>query len=515
MPRPLTDARWVQDWRRFVDPERRFVDLAVRFRPVFRGAAGGRVYGPLTRPVGYRWDKIAGRQDGPARTAITRDVRGDALELVIPRAGVDTDALFGGRQASKSYGAADRVLLELLLHPGQLGIVASPDYRRGKAIFRRVVSRIPAEWLAERPHVSPPASIRLWNGAEALFLSLHHVDSARSDTIAWAVIDEFGLCQPEAVHNVLLSGVVEGRDMRTFYTATPNRAAWLRRWFEEHSADPQSRVRHLSTRGNPWAKDADYDRLSKGLGPRLQAQELDGLFPPETDRCYPDFREAVHVVDRLPEGPDATREFLRREWGADVARHCSHVAGHDWGKRCQATALGRIWRGPQGRWELYIEREVLSYGATVERHAGKLLDLVGPSLLVVTDASDPEKVKGRRVFEDAGFMVEQCGRKNPLQRERIEAVNNLLDEVPGTARPVLRLLRNVATAGRIEPATEHLRNGLLGLMWADTSDRPVQDKQTPGTDLTHAPDALGYLVWRHWAPEVFGLGKAKERNKAA
>lgn len=499
--------RLVRDLRVVADPTRRYVDLAVAFRPV-RRVGDVALRGQVGPPIGYRWDKWTARVCGPALAAHVLDARADTLPLVLPSRASDSDALFGGRQASKSFGAADRVLLEMLLHPGQLGLVASPTYQQGRQIFTRVLRRLPRDWLMEKPRKSPPATVTLWNGAMAEFVSLNDPDSARSRTIAWAVIDEFGLCPPDAIANVVMSGVVEGADFRLFVTATPNRQPWLRRWYDEHRGDAQSRVLHASTRGNPWMRPGNFARLGRSLGPRLRDQELEGLFPLGTDRCYPDYDERVHVVDRVPLGRDATREFLAAHfYGGATRRRVTHVGGHDWGKRVQASWIGRVWRGAAGQWMVHVEREIYSFGKTVERHAEKVREALGRDgcALLVCDASDPEKRHGRAVFDDAGIETISCGPKNPLQRHRIEAVNNLLDEEPGTSRSMLRCVRD---------GTERLRDGLLGVLWSD-HDTPRQDKATPSTDRTHGPDALGYFVWRHFAPSVYTLRpRADEKEDA-
>ncbi len=510
MARLIWQRKWVDDLRRLADPDSRYVDLAIAFRPKWRRDDGVVEEGERGPVIGYRWDKWGACTAGPPLSCVELTARREALDIILPKPGVDTDGLFGGRQATKSFGAADRVVVEAIGHPNQLGLVCSPTYQQSKQIWQRVLWRLPHEWLAEKPRSSPPAYLTLWNGAVIEFVSLNHPDSARSRTIAWAVVDEFGLCEPEAISNVVLSGIVEGEDFRLFVTATPNRLPWLRRWFDEHRADPQARLRHLSTEGNPFAKKGNYARLAKGLGPRLRRQELEGQFPEDSSRCYPSYDERRHVVDHFPSEPDQTADFLR-VLGCDnleMLRRCEWFGGHDWGKKCQATVLGKAWRR-DGRWELYF-REVVSFNKTVEAHADRLVALTGKaSAYIICDASDPEKKHGRQVFEGAGFYTEGCGPKNPRQTHRIEALNNLLDEVPGADRPVLRFVRYATVGGREEEISEYLRDGLLGLQWAVNSDRATQEKGSPTKDQTHGPDALGYWAWKHYAPRVFLLDREK------
>lgn len=484
------DSRLLAEIASLTDPASRYVDMAIRLRPNRRELSGERTILPMRPAIGQRWDRITGRDAGAALRARVLDVREDALPFFDALLEGDHRVLVltGGRQAGKSVSAATAALLLSVAMPGKLLAVVSPAYTDTTKIMRRILARLPAEWIAGRPRLSPPVPhLDLANGARMEFLSAHRPEMLRGETYAAVVADELPLWSREAYTAIRPAGIVAGRRFRLIATGTPNRKLWicelLRRVAEGGGA-----LWSLASIGNPWISDDALLEMAAELGPDAYRQEIEGKPAEDTGLVYPIWKPTQHVAEP-PAREHETRLFCREHPRLrSYHGESNYLVGHDWGHRVSCSIVFQAWRLPSGRWTLYAVDEVITRGGTAEQHADRLARRVGAGALVICDASDPTAKDGLAVLRTRMLRAFPVGDRNPPVEQRTAAVNNLLDETLHGKRPLIRVAR----------ACQYLRHALEIqplVEFGDKPARPRKGEEGRALDVSHYPDAAGYLLW--------------------
>ena len=316
-----------------MDPQTRFVDLAIQFR-----VKDGTDRGVSTHPYGGVWDRDAcDFTGGWASTWDWRREQWTGDEPKIKTVGISEQALplvtdfshkvllaCGGRRSGKSFAAAQKALLLVMAFPHRKGLILSPTYRQAKNVWAHLYNIARRDWLLPGRYGLRRSDneMHFVNGAVIAFRSADNPDAARSDGVAWGLFDERQDIGDEAANNAFLSLSEGGDDFLVTETATIKDGEF-REHYDTVEANPQGRIITMRSRGNPFISHSLFDTAETFLDEAAVQRELEAQWPELVGQVYFSFiskpgghiREAPLREDKQPLA-DITPEFCADRFGS-------------------------------------------------------------------------------------------------------------------------------------------------------------------------------------------------------
>jgi hypothetical protein len=295
--------------------------------------------------------------------------------------------------------------------------------------------------------------------------------------LAWVLADEIDTVTPSIANKAFpkILGRLRSGNVRQFAAAsTPEGFRWMWNTFgsDEAKQRPDRQLIKMRTADNPHLPPDFIERLEANYDPSLLRAYLDGEFVNlTTGQVYDRFDRAKHVTATVP---DITREPIRVGIDFNVGNMSAVIAvrlnngllvideiagAHD------TDALAQEIRRRHPQQQIYVYPDASGGSRS-------------------TNASQTDI----QILESYG-MSNQSPRSNPPVRERVAAVQALLENGKGQVR--------LQVAQGCKRVIECLELQCY-------SDKGEPDKDA-GFD--HMNDALGYLVWREFNPLHAGAGR--------
>jgi PBSX family phage terminase large subunit len=296
--------------------------------------------------------------------------------------------------------------------------------------------------------------------------------------LAWVLADEIDTVTPAIANKAFpkILGRLRSGNVRQFGAAsTPEGFRWM--WTTFGSEDAQTRqdrkLIKMRSVDNPHLPPDFIERLEANYDPTLLKAYLDGEFVNlTTGTVYDRFDRIKHVISKLP---DTEREPLRIGVDFNVGNMSAVI-----GVKLNNTLL--------------VIDEVSGAHDTDALAQQIKARYPNRQIYVYPDASGGNRSTNAsqtdiQILESYG-MANQSPRANPPVRDRVSAVQALLENGKGQVR-----LQISATCKRMIECLE--------LQCYTEKGDPDKDS---GHD--HMNDALGYLIWREFNPLHMGAGRS-------
>ncbi|MGA1621029.1 MAG: terminase large subunit domain-containing protein, partial [Aquiluna sp.] len=296
--------------------------------------------------------------------------------------------------------------------------------------------------------------------------------------LAWVLADEIDTVTPAIANKAFpkILGRLRSGNVRQFGAAsTPEGFRWM--WTTFGSEDAQTRqdrkLIKMRSVDNPHLPPDFIERLEANYDPTLLKAYLDGEFVNlTTGTVYDRFDRTKHVISKLP---DTEREPLRIGVDFNVGNMSAVI-----GVKLNNTLL--------------VIDEVSGAHDTDSLAQQIKARYPNRQIYVYPDASGGNRSTNAsqtdiQILESYG-MANQSPRANPPVRDRVSAVQALLENGKGQVR-----LQISATCKRMIECLE--------LQCYTEKGDPDKDS---GHD--HMNDALGYLIWREFNPLHMGAGRS-------
>jgi hypothetical protein len=296
--------------------------------------------------------------------------------------------------------------------------------------------------------------------------------------LAWVLADEIDTVAPSIANKAFpkILGRLRAGNVRQFGAAsTPEGFRWM--WNTFGSDDAQQRADRklikMRTADNPHLPPDFIERLQANYDPQLLRAYLDGEFVNlTTGQVYDRFDRAKHVITSLP---DITREPLRIGVDFNVGN-------------MSAVITVRLGNSLTVIDEISGAHDTDALAQEIKRRYPE------HRIYVYPDASGGNRSTNAaqtdiQILESYG-MSNQSPRSNPAVRDRVAAVQALLENGKGEVR-----LKLSETCKRVIECLE-LQS------WTEKGE-PDKDA---GYD--HMNDALGYVIWREFNPLHANAGRS-------
>jgi hypothetical protein len=296
--------------------------------------------------------------------------------------------------------------------------------------------------------------------------------------LAWVLADEIDTVTPAIANKAFpkILGRLRAGNVRQFGVAsTPEGFRWMWNTFGSDNAQQRSdrKLIKMRTVDNPHLPPDFIERLEANYDPSLLRAYLDGEFVNlTTGQVYDRFDRAKHVTTDLP---DTSREPLRI--GVDF----------------NVTNMSAVIAIRQGNRLLVIDE--ISGAHDTDALAQEIKRRYpNHRIYIYPDASGGNRSTNAaqtdiQILESYG-MSNQSSRSNPPVRDRVAAVQALLENGKGEVRLTI---------------ADTCRKMIECLELQSYTEKGDPDKDA-GYD--HMNDALGYVVWREFNPLHAGAGRA-------
>lgn len=393
--------------------------------------------------------------------------------------------LQGGWRSGKTHALCCKVLDLSRRNPGKVGVFAAPTWSMVEQVFveeMRLLCALTDVAMA-------------WNGQKGVLTlfrrrpvrvicrSLDRPRSGEGLTVAWAVIDEWELCNPTAIKTIN-ARITKGDVSQLVLGGTPESFGPA---YSMMLAEPRpgTRVITMPTRENADNLNDGYlEDTGAILDDDEKAEKLEGIRTAKGGLVYRRFDRVLCFGRRAID----EREPHSIELWCDF-----NIGAHHW----------LIVEVSIDRRRFHVGGEVIGYDVDTDQHAGRALHALasymskrGSRRVTADDVAEmkinaPCDSSGRnrgalashvRVLSSHGFRPLYFSRGNPDVEDRVFSVNQCL-----AARPLALTVD--------EKAAPFLARALQQ-QGRDASGAPAKHKD-PAHDLSGPVDALGYGVWWH------------------
>lgn len=383
--------------------------------------------------------------------------------------------------SGKTYWLCQEILRLSVVNAGMLGIVAAPTYKILRDVTQRTLfkllrdNNIPFKYLKQEKLLTITA---YGLNSEISFASLDDPESVIGSNAAWFAVDELTYTQKEAWNRLQARlRLPEAVELRAVAAWTPKGFDWVYDNFIGSDRKPECEAILATARENYHvAATGYYESLASSYDPRFYAQEALGEYLDlRSGSVYASFRPEVHAVRKLSR---------RADWPVWVT--CDFNIDPMCWLICQASKN-----------EVEVLDEI-AMPATINEACevlrGKLhaLAISGGEINITGDAAGKSgthagKSDYQLMFEffarTSYRLRDQVPRADPPIRDRVAAVNAMLQNASGTIRVL------------IDPQCKILARDLARVIWrADSRGNMTGTFDKSDPKLTHASDALGYLI---------------------
>ena len=380
-----------------------------------------------------------------------------------------------GFGAGKTYGLICKSLYMAALNVGHVSALFEPIAPMLRDILMRTMDDLLQKW--EIPYdfrVSPLPEYRIHfrEGSHTILLrTMETANRIRGQNLCAVGFDEADTASKTVATQAMRMALARLRsgNVQQFYAATtPEGFGWAFDTFEKNAGDDTALIRAKTT-DNPFLPEGFIDSLLQNYPEQLIQSYLNGVFVNlNTGQVYDRFDRAKHVIKAAPVNLDNEP----RHWGCDFnIGNCRAVCG---------VRLGNSFL-------LIDEVKAHDTDAMAKAIKERSAHLQVP-VYVYPDSSGGNRSTNAattdiELLRMAGLSV-VAGKSNPLIRDRVAAVQALLENGKGEVR--LQVLE------KCEKMIECLE--LQGY----SERNPEEPDKEAGYD--HLNDALGYAVWALYNP---------------
>jgi len=406
--------------------------------------------------------------------------------------------------SGKSYALVYEALFLSRMNPGLLGLVGAPTYRMLQDSTQRTFFEVLEAEGIGYSFKKQENRLRLANnGSEIIFRTMENPDRLRGANLAWFALDELTYTREEAWTRIL--GRLrhpEARRLCGCAVWTPKGYDWVHQRFVEQPSLEYRLVR-ATPRENTHLPTDFYDQLKDAYAERFYRQEVLGEYLDvfggnafyaftEENVDEVEFDSGLGLCWALDFNVDPMcslicqiEEYRRRQWEASVPsrrtlRVLDEIVLSDSNTQAAVTEF------MQRTSALYRGRRIplTIYG-----------DASGNSRSTKSLRTDYQVIE-EMFKQDGRFAVSmRQNTANPVVRDRVNTVNNMLRSVSGTTNMF------------IHPKCKELLKDLRQVRWRrDAAGNPTGDLDKSDPQRTHLSDALSYLAAQEWGLQpTYGL----------
>jgi len=394
----------------------------------------------------------------------------------------DTDhrklALVCGFGAGKTHGLVAKAVHMAALNIGYVSALFEPVAPMLRDILQRTMDDLLEEWEIPfdfRVSPLPEYQLHFAEGSHTILLrTMETWNRIRGQNLCAIGFDEADTANKRVAEQATRMALARLRagNVQQFYAATtPEGYGWAFDTFDRNAGEDTALIR-ARTMDNPFLPDGFVDSLMANYPPQLIKSYLEGQWVNlNTGQVYDRFDRAKHVVAAAS---DFSGEPLRIGVDFNVGNMSAVVTVRN-GNRLTVVD------------EISGAHDTDALAQEIKRR------YPGHRVYVYPDASGGNRSTNAsrtdiQILESYGFS-NQSGRSNPAVRDRVAAVQALLENGKGEVR-----LSVVQGCTRLIECLE-LQS------WTEKGD---PDKEA-GHD--HMVDALGYVVWREFNPLQANAGR--------
>jgi len=387
-------------------------------------------------------------------------------------------ALVCGFGAGKTHGLVAKAVHMAALNIGHVSALFEPVAPMLRDILQRTMDDLLEEWEIPfdfRVSPLPEYTLHFAEGSHTILLrTMETWNRIRGQNLCAIGFDEADTANKRVAEQATRMALARLRagNVQQFYAATtPEGYGWAFDTFDRNAGEDTALIR-ARTMDNPHLPDGFVDSLMANYPPQLIKSYLEGQWVNlNTGQVYDRFDRTKHVVNSLP---DLSREPLR--------------VGVDFNIGQMSAVIGvRISNSLLVIDEVSGAHDTDALAAEIKRR------YPDRRIYVYPDASGGNRSTNAsrtdiQILESHGFS-NQSGKANPPVRDRVLAVQSLLENAKGDVR-----LNVSETCKRLIECLE----------LQSYTEKGDPDKEA-GHD--HMVDALGYLVWREFNPLHQGAGR--------
>ena len=388
-------------------------------------------------------------------------------------------ALVCGFGAGKTHGLVAKAVHMAALNIGYVSALFEPVAPMLRDILQRTMDDLLEEWEIPfdfRVSPLPEYQLHFAEGSHTILLrTMETWNRIRGQNLCAIGFDEADTANKRVAEQATRMALARLRagNVQQFYAATtPEGYGWAFDTFDRNAGEDTALIR-ARTMDNPYLPDGFVDSLMANYPPQLIKSYLEGLWVNlNTGQVYDRFDRTKHVVATVA---DFSREPLRIGVDFNVGNMSAVVTVRS-GDRLTVVD------------EISGAHDTDALAQEIKRR------YPDHRVYVYPDASGGNRSTNAsrtdiQILESYGFS-NQSGRSNPAVRDRVAAVQALLENGKGQVRLT------------VAQGCTRLIECLELQSWTEKGD---PDKEA-GHD--HMVDALGYVVWREFNPLQANAGRS-------
>nr|BAR33557.1 terminase large subunit [uncultured Mediterranean phage uvMED] len=376
-----------------------------------------------------------------------------------------------GFGAGKTYGLVCKSVHMAAMNVGHVSALFEPIAPMLRDILQRTMDELLEKWEIPfdfRVSPLPEYTLHFAEGSHTILLrTMETANRIRGQNLCAVGFDEADTANKNVATQAMRMALARLRDgnVQQFYAATtPEGFGWAYETFEKNASDDTALIR-AKTSDNPYLPEGFIDSLLENYPEQLIKAYLDGVFVNlNTGQVYDRFDRAKHVITELP---NVDNEPLRIGIDFNVT-NTNAVIGCRLGNQLLLID------------EISGAHDTDALAQEIQRR------FPDRRIYVYPDASGGNRSTNAsrtdiQILESYGFS-NQSSRSNPAVRDRVLAVQGLLENSKGQVRV------------QISDKCKRLIECLELQSW---NSKGEPDKEA-GYD--HLNDAFGYLVVREFSP---------------
>ena len=376
-----------------------------------------------------------------------------------------------GFGAGKTYGLICKSLHMAALNVGHVSALFEPIAPMLRDILQRTMDDLLEKW--EIPYdfrVSPLPEYRIHfkEGSHTILLrTMETANRIRGQNLCAVGFDEADTASKSVATQAMRMALARLRsgNVQQFYAATtPEGFGWAYETFEKNASDDTALIR-AKTSDNPYLPEGFIESLLENYPEQLIKAYLDGVFVNlNTGQVYDRFDRAKHVITELP---NVDNEPLRIGIDFNVT-NTNAVVGCRLGNQLLLID------------EISGAHDTDALAQEIQRR------FPDRRIYVYPDASGGNRSTNAsrtdiQILESYGFS-NQSSRSNPAVRDRVLAVQGLLEN----------------SKGQVRVQISHKCKRLIECLELQSWNSKGEPDKEAGYD--HLNDAFGYLVVREFSP---------------
>jgi PBSX family phage terminase large subunit len=376
----------------------------------------------------------------------------------------------GGFGSGKSFALCAKAVMLGLDNPGTTAMVAEPSFPMIRTVFIPAMDAALEQWDIEydfRVSPQPEYVLKLPNGnVKLLCQSAENYQRVRGQNISFVLWDEADTSPADTAQKageMFLARMRTGKVNQLAIASTPEGFRYCFRTFVEQDG-PDKRLIRVKTKDNPHLPEGFIESLQRNYPAQLINAYLEGHFVNMAScALYPEFDRSLNYTDSQPDALETIFVGIDINVGNCVTQHL--VRRNDEFHFFAEAIYRDTQQIAQGLKEMYP-------------HHFKTGQLV-----LIPDAASKQRSTAAAQESDLGIL-KKAGHKvspqqsNPLVQDRINAVNVLIEQrmikVGNGCKNLIRTFEQHAYDEKGKP-----EKGGVGM-----------------DDLSHAGDAMGYVIYR-------------------